>query len=193
LLRNFNALEEHSFEELSSILDLSTRWGFTSIRDMAIRRMEPPTPHERLILGRKYGVDDWIPLALQELCERPQPLTPDEARLMVFEDVVLVGSVREKVRNQAPTVNSAGISDCIEALRRGEPWTMPLVAAAGAAAPAATPGRSSTGLFGSQSPQRPVTAFGVASTSATTGSMFGAASISATAGSMFGVRGLQAR
>src|SRR6267154_2927699 len=88
-LRNFNALAEHSFEELSSILDLSTRWGFTSIRDMAIRTMEPPTPNELLILGRKYGVDEWIPLALQELCERPQPLTPDEARLMDFEDVVL--------------------------------------------------------------------------------------------------------
>lgn len=87
--------------------------------------MEPPTPHERLILGRKYGIDEWIPLALQELCERSQPLTPDEARLMNFEDVVLVGSVREQVRNQALVVNSADICDCIEALKRGEPWTMP--------------------------------------------------------------------
>ena len=55
----------------------------------------------------------------RELCERPQPLTPDEARLMDFEDVILVGSVREKVRNQALTVDSAGIRDCIEALGRG--------------------------------------------------------------------------
>jgi len=154
---NFNALEEHSFEELSSILDLSTRWGFTSIRDMAIRCMEPPTPHEQLILGRKYGVEEWIPLALQELCERPQPLTPDEARLMEFEDVVLVGSVREKVRNQVLTVDSAGIRDCIEALRRGEPWTKPLV---GAPVPSNLP---STSVFGN------FTAFGAA-TGATTGS-----------------------
>lgn len=170
-LRNFNALEEHSFDELSSILDLSTRWGFASIRDMAIRCMEPPTPHERLILGQKYGVDEWIPLALQELCERPQPLTPDEARLMDFEDVVLVGSVREKVRNQALTVNSAGIRDCLETLRRGEPWAMPLV---GAAAAAATPSRPSAQLFGSGFPQQqPVTAFGAASAIGTTGSTFG--------------------
>lgn len=118
--------------------------------------MEPPTPHERLILGRKYGVDEWIPLALQELCERPQPLTRDEARLMDFEDVVLVGAVREKVRNQAPSVNSAGIRGCIEALRHGEPWTVPL---GGAAAP---PSHSS----------RKVRVFGVASTSAATGSGF---------------------
>jgi hypothetical protein len=124
-LRDFNALEEHSVEELSSILDLSTRWGFTSIRELAIRCLKPSTPDQRLILGRKYGVDQWIPLALQELCERPQPLTPDEARLMDLEDVVLVGSVREKIRNQALTVNSAGIRDCIEARRRGEPWEQP--------------------------------------------------------------------
>lgn len=159
---DFNALEKYSFEELSSILDLSTRWGFTSIRYMAIRCMEPPTPHERLILGRKYGVDEWIPLALQELCERPQPLTTDEARLMDFEDVVLVGSVREKVRNQALTVDSAGIRDCIESLRRGEPWktTTPL------AGTPALPSLSSNSMFGS------VRAFGATSTSATNGSVF---------------------
>jgi hypothetical protein len=126
LLRDFNASEEHSFEELSSILELSTRWGFTSIRELAIRCLEPPTPHQRLILGRKYGVDHWISPALQELCERPQQLTPDEARLMDLEDVVLVGSVREKVRNQTPTMKSAAIRDCIEARRNGEPWEQPV-------------------------------------------------------------------
>ena len=122
LFRDFNASEEHSFEELSSILDLSTRWGFTSIRELAIRHLNPPTPYQRLILGRKCAVDQWIPLALQELCERPQPLTGDEARLMDFEDVVLIGSVRENVRKRTLTVNSAEIRDCIEARRNGEPW-----------------------------------------------------------------------
>jgi len=125
---DFNASEEHSFEELSSILDLSTRWGFASIRELAIRRLNPPTPYQRLILGRKCGVDQWIPLALQELCERPQPLTPDEARLMDFEDVVLVGFVREKVRKHTLTANSAEIRDCIEAQRSGEPWEPPAMA-----------------------------------------------------------------
>jgi len=123
--RDFNASENHSFEELSSILELSTRWSFTSIRELAIRRLEPPTPHQRLILGRKYGVDQWITLALQDLCERSQPLNPDEARQMDFEDVVLVWSVREKVRKQSLTVDSEGIRDCIVALRRGEPWEQP--------------------------------------------------------------------
>ncbi|KAI0001020.1 hypothetical protein BJV77DRAFT_972136 [Russula vinacea] len=105
---DFNSLEEHSFEELSSILDLST----------PIRRLNPPTPHQRLILGRKCAVDQWIPIALQELCERPQPLTPDEARLMGFEDVVLVVAVQEKVRNKRSRAR-------IEAWRKGEPGEQP--------------------------------------------------------------------
>ncbi|KAI0002273.1 hypothetical protein BJV74DRAFT_741415, partial [Russula compacta] len=95
---NFNTREEHSFEEWTSILDLSTRWGFTTIRDLAIRCLKPPTPLQRLLLARKCGVEEWILPALQELCERPLPLTLDEARLMDVEDIVLVGSVRETVR-----------------------------------------------------------------------------------------------
>ena len=125
LLRDFNSLESHSYEELSSILDLSTRWGFTTIRDMAIRCLKPPTPHQRLILGRKYGIDQWILPALQELCERPRPLTRDEARLMDLDDIVLVGSVWEKVRTHAITANPTGIMDCIKAWGSGEPRELP--------------------------------------------------------------------
>lgn len=127
---NFNALGGYSFEELSSILDLSTRWGFTSIRDMAIRCLKPPTPHQRLILGRKYGIDQWILPALQELCEKPELPTRDEACLMGLEDVILVGSVREKVRTHALTADSAGIMDRIKAWGSVEPWERPVASGA---------------------------------------------------------------
>ena len=121
--RNFNTLEERTFEEWSSILDLSTRWGFTSIRDLAIRCLKPPSPLRRLILARKCAVEEWVNPALLELCERPEPLGLDEARLMDFEDVVLVGSVRQNVRSPTLTTNSAGIKDCIQAWKSGEPWS----------------------------------------------------------------------
>jgi len=45
----------------------------------------------------------------------PEPPTPDEARLMGLEDVILVGSVREKVRTHALVANSAGIMNRIKA------------------------------------------------------------------------------
>ncbi|KAI9508388.1 hypothetical protein F5148DRAFT_916261 [Russula earlei] len=122
---DFNALVERSFEELSSILDLSSRWGFTSIRDLAIRCLKPPTPHQRLLLGRRYAIEQWILPALQELCEGSDPLTSDEARLMRFEDVILIGSVREAVRSRRLAVEAAGIRDCIEAWRSGKTWNAP--------------------------------------------------------------------
>ncbi|KAI0302297.1 hypothetical protein B0F90DRAFT_1604304, partial [Multifurca ochricompacta] len=95
---NFNTWEERPFEEWSSILELSTRWGFTNIRDLAVRCLKPPSSNQRLILGRKYAIDAWIVPALVDLCQRLDPLSLDEARLMNFEDVVLIGSVRERVR-----------------------------------------------------------------------------------------------
>ncbi|KAI0295263.1 hypothetical protein BC826DRAFT_968513 [Russula brevipes] len=119
---NFNALEEHSFEEWSSILDLSTRWGFTSIRDLAIRCVEPPCPLHRLILARKYSIEQWVLPSLLELCERPQPLSPDEARLMDLEDVVLVGFVRQSVRSPTRIVGGTAIRDRIQAWTSGGPF-----------------------------------------------------------------------
>jgi len=89
---------------------------------MAIRCLKPPTPLQRLILGRKYAIEQWILPALQELCESPLPLAPDEARLLNIEDVALVGSVRESIRSHTLTVAPAEIMDCINASRNGEPW-----------------------------------------------------------------------
>ncbi|KAI0249057.1 hypothetical protein BJV78DRAFT_1230985 [Lactifluus subvellereus] len=116
---DFNMLEKRSFEEWSSILDLSTRWGFTSIRDLAIRCVKPPSAYHRLLLARKHAVDQWILPALSELWERPQPLSVDEARLMDFEDIVLIGSVRESVRSHTHSVHPAESKDCIEASKKG--------------------------------------------------------------------------
>lgn len=45
---------------------------------------------------------------------------------MDLEDVVLVGSVREMVRNHTPTMKLAAIRDCIEARRNGESWEQPV-------------------------------------------------------------------
>ncbi|KAH9067684.1 hypothetical protein EDB87DRAFT_1544734, partial [Lactarius vividus] len=87
-----------SYEQWRSVLHLSTRWGFASLRKLALRLINPPTPYDRLVLARTYAVDDWILPALTALCERKAPLSLDEARGMSMEDVVLVASVREDIR-----------------------------------------------------------------------------------------------
>jgi hypothetical protein len=109
--------EQHdlSYEEWKSVLHLSSCWDFASIRRRALNNIQPPTPHDRLLLARTYSVDHWANPALSALCERRAPLSLDEARQMNIEDVVLVATVREDIRNHTPQVNAAEIPRRVEA------------------------------------------------------------------------------
>ena len=97
------------------MLHLSTRWGFSSIRRLALSHIEPPTPHDRLLLARTYSISDWVVPALSALCERTTPLSLSEARQMIIEDVVLVSTVREHIRGATIQVDAAEIPLCVEA------------------------------------------------------------------------------
>jgi hypothetical protein len=97
------------------VLHLSTCWDFTSIRRLALNNIQPPTPHDRLILARTYSVDPWVVPALSALCEREAPLSLDEARQVDIEDVVLVATVRENIRSRNLQVDAAEIPRRVEA------------------------------------------------------------------------------
>jgi hypothetical protein len=130
IFRNYNTLERRTFEQWSAILNLSTQWGFTSIRDLAIRSIRPTDPLKKLLLARKNNIDMWIQPTLLELCMRRQPLSLEEARLMDFEDVILISSVRQTARLSTLTVEGTGIMNCIQAWQSREPWnsvTSPVV------------------------------------------------------------------
>ena len=113
--------EEHglSYEQWKSVLHLSTRWGFASLRKLALRSIEAPTPFDQLLLARAYSVDHWVLPALSALCERMVPLSLSEARQMSIEDVVLVTTVREDIRHHVLQVDSSEIEHCIEATQAG--------------------------------------------------------------------------
>ena len=104
-----------SYEEWKSVLHLSPRWNFGSIRKLALNSIEPPTPHDRLVLARTYLIDDWVVPALSALCERTTPLTLSEARQLNIEDVVLVSTVREHIRGRTIQVDAAKITLRVEA------------------------------------------------------------------------------
>ena len=102
------------------MLHLSTRWDFTSIRRLALNNIQPPTPYDRLLLARTYSVSDWVVPALSELSKRRAPLSLDEARKMDIEDVVLVATVREDIRNRALQVDAAETPRHVEAAQAGK-------------------------------------------------------------------------
>ena len=117
--RNF---EQHalSYDEWKSVLHLSTRWDFVSIRMLALNNIQPPTPHDRLLLARTYSVDHWVIPALSALCERRAPLNLDEAHQMNIEDVVLVATVREDIRTHVLQVDATEIPRRVEAAQAGK-------------------------------------------------------------------------
>ena len=119
ICRNFEA-HELTYEQWRSVLHLSTRWGFDSLRKLALKSIMPPTPHDQLVLARTYSVDQWVLPALTALCERTLPLSLDEAREMRMEDVILVAMVREEIRGGALRVDAADIPRYIEVAQAGK-------------------------------------------------------------------------
>ena len=113
IYRNFEA-HELSYEQWKSVLHLSTRWGFASLRKLALKSIRPPTSHDQLVLARTYSVEEWVLPALTALCSRSLPLSLDEARQMDIEDVILVAAVREEIRGGALRVNAADIPQYVE-------------------------------------------------------------------------------
>ncbi|KAH9051015.1 hypothetical protein EDB83DRAFT_1360523 [Lactarius deliciosus] len=109
---NFGAYEL-TYEQWRSVLHLSTHWGFTSLREFALKSITP-TPHDQLVLARTYSIDHWVLPALTALCERSFPLSLDEARQMSMGDVVLVARVREEIRGSTLRVGAADIRRHIE-------------------------------------------------------------------------------
>jgi hypothetical protein len=117
--RNFERCDLSS-EEWKYVLHLSTRWDFASIRRLALKKIQPPTAHDQLILARTYSVDHWVVPALSALCERETPLSLEEARQMDIEDVVLVAIVREDIRTHGLQVDAAEIPHRVEAAQEGK-------------------------------------------------------------------------
>ncbi|KAH8976786.1 hypothetical protein EDB86DRAFT_3094467 [Lactarius hatsudake] len=116
---NFEA-HELTYEQWESVLHLSTRWGFASLRKLALKSIKPPTSHDQFVLARTYSVDHWVLPALTALCGRSLPLSLDEARQMSMEDVILVATVREEIRGGALRVDPADIRRHVEVAQAGK-------------------------------------------------------------------------
>lgn len=83
--------------EWTSVLKLSTMWGFEHLRELSIRNMSDIVmdPVERAALASEYSIDEWLLPALNELAQREEPITVDEARRLGWETALKVAAVRE--------------------------------------------------------------------------------------------------
>ncbi|KZP15385.1 hypothetical protein FIBSPDRAFT_867315 [Athelia psychrophila] len=91
----------------TSILHLAAKWGFENIKLLAIDNLTAnASPVDKIVLGRRYGITDWLPGAYEAVCTRADPLTVEEGMKLGVEDVVRISAARQvygtgKARHEA--------------------------------------------------------------------------------------------
>ncbi|KAF9228863.1 hypothetical protein BS17DRAFT_213769 [Gyrodon lividus] len=86
-------------EQWTSVLKLSTLWGFAMPRQTAIdnlSRLAIP-PVEKIVLARTYGVEAWLLPAMNALVQRSKPIDMEEASRLGIETALKLASVREQI------------------------------------------------------------------------------------------------
>ncbi|KDQ59110.1 hypothetical protein JAAARDRAFT_33840 [Jaapia argillacea MUCL 33604] len=97
----FDKNDASTFDEWSSILHLAAKWGYESIRSLAIREIFPlSSPIDKIVLGRKYDIPDWLRDAYVAVCERREPISLEEAMRLGLEEVVKISKARHELRDR---------------------------------------------------------------------------------------------
>ncbi|KAF7981366.1 hypothetical protein HWV62_33835 [Athelia sp. TMB] len=87
---------EKNIDQWTSILHLSAKWGFESIKLLAIDRLTAyAAPIDKIVLGRRYGIDDWLPSSYEAVCMRVDPLTMEEGMKLGLEDAIRISAARQ--------------------------------------------------------------------------------------------------
>ena len=87
-------MEARTVSEWTSILDLAVKWDFESIKTLAIKKLAPiASSIDKIILGRKYHVTEWLSEAYRDVCLRQEPLTNEEGMRLGMEDVIKISAI----------------------------------------------------------------------------------------------------
>lgn len=113
--RNISAGDLSTTEEWTSVLALATKWEFADYRQLAIARLaQLASPVDRILLGRRYDVPEWLAAAYLELCTRDDALSYDEGVRLGMHDVILLSDIRQSVRKGRLMMPEGSIAILIE-------------------------------------------------------------------------------
>ncbi|TFY58447.1 hypothetical protein EVG20_g8144, partial [Dentipellis fragilis] len=104
----FHECDVTTVEGWTSVLRLSAKWSFSSVRTLATGALQRiASPVDKVVLGRTYDIGAWLRPNLVALCDREQPLTMDEGLRLGVRDVILITSVRESLRVRSQDTSRA--------------------------------------------------------------------------------------
>ncbi|KZP28764.1 hypothetical protein FIBSPDRAFT_690695, partial [Athelia psychrophila] len=93
---DFRRPTEKTTAQWTSILHLASKWGFGSIQLVAIDKLAATAiPVDKIVLGRRYGVSDWLHGAYEAVCTRANPLTVEEGMKLGVEDIIKISAARQ--------------------------------------------------------------------------------------------------
>ncbi|KAL1700692.1 hypothetical protein EV121DRAFT_213646 [Schizophyllum commune] len=89
-----------SVEEWTSILRLATAWSVPSLRQLAIREIEPKaTPVDKIVIAREFDLGEtWLLPAYTAICSAPHWLDYEDAQRLDMRTVVELACIREGSR-----------------------------------------------------------------------------------------------
>ncbi|KZP04903.1 hypothetical protein FIBSPDRAFT_1054391 [Athelia psychrophila] len=107
--RNYGDFEASTIEEWSAILRLSDKWGFETVKNLAVSKIAPmASPIDMIVLGRRYSIDSsHLVDAYDDICLRPAPLTLEEGNRVGMEDVIKIMAIRQEFDLGSRTFTSA--------------------------------------------------------------------------------------
>ncbi|KZP17916.1 hypothetical protein FIBSPDRAFT_659092, partial [Athelia psychrophila] len=92
---DFRRPAEKTTAQWTSVLHLAAKWGFESIQLLAIDNLATTAiPVDKIVLGRRYGISDWLRGAYEAVCTRVDPLTVEEGMKLGVEDIVRISAAR---------------------------------------------------------------------------------------------------
>lgn len=100
LCSSYTSSPSQSATAWASVLYLATKWDFSSIRELAIASFTPSASDvDKVVLGHRFGHQEWLLPGYTGLCERDEPLTELEGERLGIKDVVAIAKVREDIRS----------------------------------------------------------------------------------------------
>jgi hypothetical protein len=90
-----DSLPLNTKEEWLSVLDLSHLFGFDRYTDLAAHRlMSLTSAMDKILLGRRFGIQGWLRPAYRELCEQAGWVSNADGFRLGLSDVLRIGRVR---------------------------------------------------------------------------------------------------
>lgn len=95
-ISDFRQSTKKTTTQWSSILHLAEKWGFENLTLLAIDNLiVHASPIDKIVLGRRYGIKEWLPAAFEAVCTRADPLTVEEGTKLGMEDTVRIAAARQ--------------------------------------------------------------------------------------------------